>query len=496
MTPGRLRLLLVSSELAPFASTGGLGEAVQGLALALAALGHDVRAAVPRYRGTEAAAGPLEVVLPCVPVPVGSRVVEGALLEGRLGTVPVYFVAQDHYYDRPALYATPERDYWDNCERFAFFARAVLTALPALEWAPHVIHAHDWQTGLLPAYLRTLYRDTPFYRGVATVFTVHNLAYQGLFWHRDFPLTGLPDDLFTPEGVEFYGMLSFLKGGLMFADRLTTVSPTYAREIQSPDFGERLDGVLRHRRAHLRGILHGIDPEAWNPRTDPALPHPFGPGDLEARDACKQALRAELGLAGLGADAALVALVSPLVDPRGVDVAAAAVPRAVADGLQFVVMGRGDARHEQAFQELAAAHPGAVAVHLGWDPARMRRILAGADLFLLPSRVEPFAVEPLYALRYGAVPVLRRTGGLADTVQDWDGRDGTGFLFDAGTPAGCLAALRRALEVRADRPAWRALVRRAMSQDVSWERAAGEYLACYREALEAAAGGPAGTARP
>jgi starch synthase len=483
----RLRILLVASEVSPFASTGGLAEAVSGLAVALHALGHDVRVFMPKYRDVERAALRLETALPCVPVPIGDRVVEGAVLEGRLaGAVPVYFLAQDHYYDRPTLYTTPERDYWDNCERFAFFSRAVLTALPALDWTPQVTHGHDWQSGLVPVYLRTLFRDNPFHRAVATVFTVHNLAYQGLFWHHDFPMTGLPWDLFTPAGIEFYGMASFLKGGLVFADRVTTVSPTYAREIQSPDFGERMDGVLRSRGADLVGILNGLDTAAWDPAADPELSRRFGPGDLEGKAACRAALRAALGLPDPGPGTLLVAMVTQLVDARGVDVAAAAVPRIVEDGGQFVLLGTGEAHYEREFRDLASSHPAAVSVSLGTDPRLAHRIYAGADVFLMPSRVEPCGLEQLIALRYGAIPVVHRTGGLADTVLDWDGVGGTGFVFEPYTPGACLATLGRAFDAFGDPDTWRGLVTRAMAQDFSWARCAEQYVACYQEAIRKA----------
>lgn len=485
--PGdRLRILLVASEVSPFASTGGLADAVGGLTRALGALGHDVRVFMPKYRDVERVAGALQPALPCVPVPIRDGVVEAAVLEGRLSaSIPVYFLAKDHYYDRPTLYTTPERDYWDNCERFTFFSRAILTALPALDWVPDVIHAHDWQTGLVPVYLKTLHREARFYRGVATVFTVHNLAYQGLFWHHDFPMTGLGWDLFTPAGIEFYGMLSFLKGGLVFADRLTTVSPTYAREILGPEHGERLDGVLRERQADLEGILNGIDPEAWDPATDPELPRRFGPGDFAGKAACKAALREVLALPDPGHPALLVAMVSRLVERRGVDLAAAMVPRIVEDGGQFVLLGTGEARYEAEFRALAEAHPGAVAVRLSADPGLARRIYAGSDLFLMPSRREPNGFEQLIALRYGSIPVARRTGGLADAIRDWDEArgDGTGFLFDADTSGACRGALGRAWDAYANPGVWGGLVRNAMAADFSWAAAATRYVACYRRAL-------------
>ena len=317
----------------------------------------------------------------------------------------MYFVAQDGYYDRPALYGAS-----DDCERFVFFCRSVLAALPDLGWTPQVVHANDWQTGLIPVYLETLYRDAPTYADVATVFTVHNLAYQGVFWHYDLPMTGLGWDLFTPAGIEFYGHLSLLKGGLTFADLLTTVSPTYAREIQAPEFGERMDGVLRERSADLLGILNGLDVLAWNPATDPDIPKRFDRDDLGGKAACTAALRDEMGLPDPGSRAPLVGVVSRLAAQKGLDLVAGAVPAIRAAGGQLVVLGSGEEPLERVLGELAAAHPESVAVRLGFDEHLARRIYAGADLFLMPSRYEPCGLGQLIALRYGTVPVVRRTG--------------------------------------------------------------------------------------
>lgn len=487
MSRERLRILFVASEVEPFAKTGGLADVAGALPKALEGLGHDVRVFMPKYRGVEGPAGPLRTVVPRLAVPLGDRVVEGSVVQGHTGkAVPVYFLAQDHYYDRPTLYTTPEGDYPDNCERFVFFCRAALEALSALDWTPQVIHVHDWQAGLIPVYLETLYRDGPIGRDVATVFTIHNLAYQGLFWHYDMPMTGLGWDLFTPAGIEFYGKLSFLKGGLVFSDLLTTVSPTYAAEIQTPEFGEGLDGVLRERGADLVGILNGIDYEAWNPATDAEIPKRFGPDDPEGKAACKAGLREELGLASPGRPAPLVGMVSRLADQKGLDLVDAVVPGIVAAGGQFALLGAGDERYERAFTELARAHPGAVAVRIGFDAGLARRIYAGADCFLMPSRYEPCGLGQLIALRYGTIPIVRRTGGLADTVREWDratGR-GTGFGFDAYAPEPCWSAVARALAAYADATAWRRLVKNAMAEDFSWEASAEQYVNCYRKAVK------------
>jgi starch synthase len=480
----RLRILYVAAEVAPFAKTGGLADVAGALPQALARLGHDVRVVMPRHRGVEATAGALRVAVPRLAVSVGGRIVEGSLLEGRLGDgVPVYFVVQDGYYDRPALYGAR-----DDCERYVFFCRSVLEALPSLGWMPQVVHANDWQAGLIPVYLETLYRDMPAYADVATVFTVHNLAYQGVFWHYDLPMTGLGWDLFTPAGIEFYGHLSLLKGGLVFADLLTTVSPTYAREIQTPAFGERMDGVLRERSADLVGILNGLDVTAWNPATDPDIPKRFDRDDPGGKATCTAALRDEMGLPDSGRRTPLVGVVSRLAAQKGLDLVAGSVPAIRAAGGQLVVLGSGEAPLERLLGQLARAHPESVAVRIGFDDRVARRIYAGADLFLMPSRYEPCGLGQLIALRYGTVPVVRRTGGLADTVRPWDRTtgDGTGFLFDELSADACAGALTRAFDAHADPAAWRRLVANGMAADFSWDASAESYLTCYRRAIRKA----------
>jgi starch synthase len=489
MSRDRLRILFVASEVEPFAKTGGLADVVGALPRALAALGHDVRILMPRYPGVERTAGTLSPVLPRIEVPVGDRQVEGALLGARpVQSVPVYFLAQDRYYDRAGLYTTPEGDHPDNCERFVFFCRAALAVLPGLEWTPQVVHVHDWQTGLIPAYLETLYRDEPAYRDIATVFTIHNLAYQGLFWHYDLPLTGLGWDLFTPAGVEFYGKISFIKAGLVFADLLTTVSPTYAREIQTEAHGEGLEGVLRERSQDLVGILNGIDAEAWNPVSDEGLAKRYGADDLQGKAACKAALRQELGLDAARPGAPVVGMVSRLVEQKGIDLAVAAVPSIVAAGGQLVVLGSGDERYERELTALGAQHRGAVSVTVGFDAALARRIYAGSDLFLMPSRYEPCGLGQMIALRYGTIPIVRRTGGLADTIADWDAAagSGTGFVFDPETSEACQAAVTRALAAYGDPALRRRLIRNGMAEDFSWEASAQRYVTCYKRAVKKA----------
>lgn len=486
--PQRLRILLISSEVEPFAKTGGLADVAGALPKALAGLGHDVRVLMPKYRGVERHAGSLSPLAPSVQVPIADRTVEGAWLEGRMGAgIPIYFLARDQYYDRDALYGTSEGDYWDNCERFIFFCRAAVEGLKHLGWIPHVIHANDWQTGLVPVYLETLHRDDPALAKIATLFTIHNLAYQGVFWHYDMPMTGLGWDLFTPAGIEYYGKLNFLKGGLVFSDLLTTVSRTYAREIQTPEFGCGLEGILQERSAALHGVVNGIDYEAWNPASDPAIPKGYTADDLKGKRACKAALQEELGLAQ--EPVPLVGMVTRLVEQKGLTLVLDALPGLLAEGVQLALLGSGDPALEQAFTEAAAKHAGRVAVRLGYDAGLARLIYAGADCFLMPSRYEPCGLGQLISLRYGTIPLVRWTGGLADTVKELDPakQAGTGFGFAPFTHEALLECARRALAVFRQPRLWQRLMRNAMAEDFSWEASAREYVSLYRKAVKAAA---------
>jgi starch synthase len=492
MARERLRILVMASEAAPFAKTGGLADVVGALPRALAALGHDVRVLIPKYRGVEAQAGPLSLVARNLRVPLGDRVAEGALFEAKSdGGVTVYFLAHDHYYDREGLYGTADGDYWDNCERFIFFCRGGLEAVAALGaagWRPQVLHANDWQTGLVPVYLQTEYRDHPVLGPLATLFTIHNLAYQGVFWHYDMPMTGLGWDLFTPAGLEFYGRLNFLKGGLVFSDLLTTVSRTYAQEIRTAAFGNGLEGVLEERSRDLHGVINGIDYELWNPETDTALAKRYGVGDLEGKAICRTALREEMGLAA--GPGPVIGMVTRLAGQKGLDLTLDALPGILASGAQLVLLGSGEAHLEEAFTAAAVANPGRVAVRIGYDDELARRIYGGADAFLMPSRYEPCGLGQLIALRYGAVPIVRRTGGLADTVREVDParRAGTGFLFDAFAAEPLVEAVGRAAAARRVPALWSAIVRSAMAEDFSWDASAREYVTLYRKALKARAG--------
>ncbi len=471
-----MEILFVASEVAPWSKTGGLADVAGALPRALAARGHAVTVVTPRH----AAIDPNREGMTALHAAVRVRG-EATTLWVKDGPVRTCFVEHERYFgSRRGLYGDGHRDHPDNAERFAYLSRAALAVPAALRLRPRVVHLNDWQTGLVPFLLRHEHARDPALAGARTVFTIHNLAYQGLFPKEVVPALGLPWDVFRYEAMEFFDQLSFLKAGLTFADALTTVSPTYAREILTPQGGARLDALLRHRERDLTGILNGIDVHEWDPATDPHLPAHYTARALAGKAACKAALQAELGLP-VRPDAPLLGLVSRLTEQKGVDLVAAALPALATRDVQVAALGSGEPIYQDALRRAAREHPGRVAVRIGFDERLAHRIEAGADLFLMPSRFEPCGLNQMYSLRYGTVPVVRAVGGLADTVEDYDGfRRGTGFRFTEYAPHALLTAVRRALDVFRDRRAWRGLVERGMAEDNSWERSAGRYEALYR----------------
>jgi starch synthase len=480
-----MRVLFCASEIVPLAKTGGLADVAGALPAALAASGVDVRLAMPRYRG---------VTLPhngwsLVEVQAGTDTIRGAAVEGRMpgSGVPITLIDQPELFDRPGLYGENGRDYDDNLTRFTFFSRAVLQWLGAQQWQPDVIHCNDWQTALIPAILAAQRR------GPATVLTVHNLAYQGLFPEEQFARTGLPPSMFAMHGLEFWGQVNLLKGGLYFADLLSTVSETYAREIQTDEFGAGLDGVLRDRAGDLFGILNGVDYSTWDPSVDPFIPARYAVDDLAGKAVCKAHLQRTLNLPE-DPRTPLIGMVTRLADQKGLDLVAAIIGDVLDRGVQFVLLGTGDPRYHELFQELTARRPTQVGARLGFDNALAHLIEAGADLFLMPSRYEPSGLNQLYSLRYGTVPVVRRTGGLADSVVDvapetLERGSANGFVFDRYAPDALWDALRRALDAFRTPAVWRRIQQHGMRADFSWNRSAARYRDLYERALNRRAAG-------
>ncbi len=489
-----LNVLMVASEVAPFAKTGGLADMVAGLSAALAARGHTLRIVCPAYPSVEPHVARRESIVE-LPVLDGggtrSATVERMFPKeaggGSAQSVEFYAIRQDVYFGRRGLYQESGQDYPDNLARFAFFCRAALGLVDHWVhregWVPDVIHAHDWQAALVPAYLRTTHAGAPWSRHVRSVLTLHNVGYQGIFPADQFPQLGLEAGLFTPQGLEFYGSVNLLKGGVIHADALTTVSPTYCQEIQTPEYGFGLEGVFRERRDRLVGIVNGIDTDVWNPATDRWLPANYSSLELGGKAVCKRALQRERGLPA--ADVPLFAMVSRLVAQKGVDLVMGAAPVLVRGGGQLIVLGTGEPELEAGVEDLASRFPAQVNAVIGFDEGLAHRIQAGADAFLVPSRYEPCGLTQLCSLRYGTVPVVRRTGGLADTVKGVSegaspDADATGFVFESADAAALGSAIRQTIRCFERKADWQRLVQQGMQRSVGWEDSAIGYEGVYQ----------------
>ncbi|RKH68748.1 glycogen synthase GlgA [Corallococcus aberystwythensis] len=476
-----MKILFIASEVTPFSKTGGLGDVAGALPTALAGLGHDVKIVTPRYQDVRNA-GQLQ--------PTGQSLVlrfpfgetGGPILSARLSErLEVLFLENEAFYGgRKGLYGDAGGEFADNPRRFAYLCVGALQAAQRLRFFPDIIHLHDWQTGLVPVALRRGFGGTPLAKAKC-VFTIHNLAYQGQFPKRTMEDLGLPWDLFTQEGVEFYDHVNFLKAGLVYSEALTTVSPTYAREIQTAEQGYGLDGLLRRRSHALTGILNGIDAHEWNPRTDAFLPARYGPDDMTGKAVCKRGLLERFGLPTDG-NAPVFGIVSRLAWQKGVDLLLETLPAALQADLKFVAVGNGEPGLEEGLRALQARFPKQVGVRIGFDPELSHLVEAGADFFLMPSRYEPCGLNQMYSLRYGTVPIVRATGGLVDTVEG--GLDGNGILFESFHRSALLAAIRRALSLYADPARLGDFQVRGMGKDFSWAASARKYEALFNTLVE------------
>ncbi len=475
-----MKVLLVASEATPYVKTGGLADVSGALLQEYRAMNTEACLMLPLYK-TVGERFDLKDTGLRVRVPVGVK-----WFEGRLFTHgSVFFVECDEFFHRDDLYGTPEGDYPDNAERFTFFCRAVLEGCRLLGLRPDIIHCNDWQTGLLPLYLRTIYQ-TDFFSNTATLMTIHNLGYQGLFDVSRFSLTGLSRDWFGPDGVEFYGKMNLLKAGLIASDIITTVSETYAKEILTSEHGFGLDGVLRKRSSALYGVINGIDIEEWNPKKDPFLPARYDSSDLSGKGACRKHLINECSLNVGEKNVPLISMVGRLSSQKGVDIFLEAAEEIVSAGAHIVILGKGDEHYQDLVLGLGEKYKGRVFVRIGYDDAFAHRIYAGSDMLLMPSQYEPCGLSQLIAMRYGTVPVARRTGGLADTITDYEplkGR-GTGFLFADYQAASLTECLKRAFCVYSDTRKWKKMVADGMGMDFSWRASAMKYLALYAKAGE------------
>jgi starch synthase len=487
-----VKILFATTEAVPFAKTGGLGDVCGSLPQELAKLGHEPVVVMPAFRQALQSGRPIEATAISFEIPIGRKMVAGRFLRSTLpgDRVPVYLVQQDSYYDRPELYCERGKDYKDNCERFVFFARAVLEAIQRIDLGTELVHCHDWTSALVPAYLKTEFCGVPPFDSLASLLTVHNIAYQGSFWHWDMELTGIDRKYFNWRQMEFYGNLNFLKSGLAFADVISTVSARYAQEIQSPPLSYGLEGILSHRRNDLFGIINGVDYGIWNPETDPHLHgNNYSVQSIsEGKCACKTALQQEVGLPVV-AGQPLVAMIGRLADQKGFDLVAGVIRQwAETSPVQWVILGTGEPKYHELLSQIAHRHPERVAVRLGFSNELAHRIEAGADIFLMPSRYEPCGLNQLYSLKYGTVPLVHATGGLADSITNLTDEtlvSGTanGFSFSEYTASALAETLERACQTFANRPLWEQLIRTGMQQDWSWSHSAREYSRLYERTL-------------
>ena len=488
-----MQIIFTSSEAAPFSKTGGLADVASSLPKALSNAGHQVALITPFYpqerRKWPDSIPPLEVAGPPISIGIGAKTVSARILQTSIpqSKVLVYLIDQPDYYDRKTLYQDGDRDYRDNCERFIFLSRATIEVARRFGWQPDIIHANDWQTGLVPALLKIECGSEPAFQRTAAVYTIHNLAFQGQFWHWDMHLTGLDWKYFNWRQLEYFGNLNLLKTGVAFTDMVTTVSPTYAREIQTPEFGCGLNGVLTSRRDDLVGILNGVDTDVWNPATDPLIAANYTAATVtEGKAKCKAALQERMGLP-VNPDVPLFGMVSRMTGQKGCDIISECAHELMKLDLQAVFLGSGDPGYEQFFQRLARENPQKVAVQIGYNEPLSHQIEAGADLFLMPSQYEPCGLNQMYSLLYGTVPIVRAVGGLADSVVDsWEqtiaNRTANGFSFHDYRGEVLFRQVCRALGLFHDKTTWKQIMQTGMQRDWSWRRSAREYEQVYQRA--------------
>jgi len=476
-----MKILLAASEVAPFAKTGGLADVTGSLPKALKKMGHDVRIIMPYYSEVQTGGFTVKKGRKSVEIKIGDSVKKGFMRHAVIDDIPVYFLENREYYQRKHLYGTPAGDYPDNPERFTFFCRGVLQLMKKMDFRPDIIHCNDWQTALIPVLMKYELAGDPFYMKTGVLYTIHNLAYQGLFPAEVLERMGLDESYFAIDRLEYYGKLNLMKGAILAADVINTVSETYCREIQGAAAGCGLEGVLQQRSQDLFGVLNGLDCDVWDPSMDSRLHRNYSVASLAARHYNKRNLQKELGFQGSG-DIPVLGLVSRLAEQKGIDLVLALLPFFRAEQLQLVILGTGDERYIKALQKAGAAN---IHIHVGYDQMMAHRVYASSDIFIMPSRYEPCGLGQLIALRYGAIPVARKTGGLADTIVDLqeNPREANGFLFEEYDEESFQAAIERALSAYRDQKVWKRLVRRGMEADHSWGRSAVRYEELYRLAL-------------
>jgi len=478
-----MRILFVASEALPYVKTGGLADVIEALPRALVKLGHEVAVFLPRYRDVKTTS----VVLPSLSIPQGTRLRFPAIASGGLHRGVRYFFLDDlFYFDRDGIYGDRNHEFPDNAERFTEFSRAAIELAKQI-WLPDVFHCHDWQAAMVPVLLRTSYADDPVLSDLPVVFTIHNMGYHGIFAKEALTRAGIPPEVYFPGGIEFFGNVNFLKGGLVYSDYLTTVSRKYAQEIQTPEFGFGLEGVVRMRADRLVGILNGVDYSAWSPDRDPLIPMKYSAANLAGKQACKAALLEEFKLLKDNPNRPVIGIVSRFADQKGFDLIAEIVGALLHEDLVMAVVGTGERRYEEMFRALATDFPGRIGAVIGYDNRLAHLVEAGSDIFLMPSRYEPCGLNQIYSLRYGTVPVVRATGGLDDTIDSFDLEHGTGtgFKFTEYSGGALLHAIRQALQHYSNDGVWNRIRLNGMAKDFSWNTSAAEYAKLYEAARAA-----------
>ncbi|HZX48389.1 MAG TPA: glycogen synthase GlgA [Nitrospirota bacterium] len=477
-----MNILYCTPEVTPFSKTGGLGDVAGSLPKALSATGCDVRIITPKYSGISDSTYKLKKVKDNLTIRIGNREEAGGIYEGKLpgSKVPVYFVSSSKYFNRAELYQENGKDYEDNLERFSFFSMMALHSMDMLGWQPDIIHCNDWQTALIPIYLKTVIKA----RNIGAIFTIHNIGYQGLFKREQLPITGLDWKLFNIKNLEYFGKINLLKGGIIFSDIVTTVSPSYSREIQTEVYGYGLEGVLKERSKDLYGIINGVDYDEWDPSKDDHIKVKYSIKSIAHKKECKKELQKKCGLPVT--DKPLIGMVSRLDDHKGYDILAEIMDELMLLDIQMVMLGTGKAKYQDIFKKFKKKYPDKLSLNLFFDNTLAHKIEAGSDLFLIPSKYEPCGLSQLYSFKYGTVPVAHKTGGLADTITDFipstiDDKKATGFLFSHYSPDALLKAVMLSLYVYEDKVTWKKVVISGMKSDFSWKQPAKEYVRLYEK---------------
>jgi len=475
-----MKILFASPEVVPFAKTGGLADVAGALPKALSCLGHDVKVILPKFKMVDGKKYDLIKVYSGLKVEIMGRIeladVYEALIPG--SNVMAYFISNDKYFNRSGLYQEKGVDYPDNLERFTFYSMAALEFVKKLGWKPDILHANDWQSALMIMYIKTIYKDDSFFSDISTVYSVHNMGYQGIFPSDQLPITGLSWEYFSMDSLEFYGKIALTKAGFEYADVINTVSETYSHEIQTPEFGHGLEGLLKERSKDVYGIVNGLDYDLWNPEVDTYIVKKYGPRNIEDKIENKKALQKQNGLPG--SDLPLIGIISRLADQKGFDILAEDMENIMHLKIQFVLLGTGEPKYHDLFLDMKRKYPDHIGVNLGFDAALAQMIYAGSDMFLMPSRYEPCGLGQLISYKYGTIPVVRKTGGLADTVFD----EMTGFVFEEYSAKALHDAIKRAITAYNNKKRWASLIRSVMILDYSWNASAKKYVDLYRKALE------------